>query len=308
MTPLQQHMADDLAQRPPAGLEPLVAALETRLGEALRAVVLYGSTRRNDNVGDGLVDLMAVVTDYRRAHSSRSGALLNRVLPPNVYYLEAGKGSARVRCKWILVSQQTLDNRLRGGLDGYFWTRFTQPCRCVWAVDDEARAALARGRAAAATRFAARAAALLRGAVSATGFWERAIAASYACELRPEPPGAAARLVARDPAFWERLSTLVLPRIDGASAVDSGFELRPSRWRRAVGRIEWQARRIWSKSLNLARLLKATGTFVNGVDYLCWKIERHSGVRVEPTERMRRHPRRSALGLMWRMWRSGALK
>jgi hypothetical protein len=302
-------MAADLGQHPPTGLDPLVDALKTQLGEALCAIVLYGSTRRNDDVRDGLVDLMAVVTDYRSAHARRLPTLLNRMLPPNVYYLEAGGESARVRCKWILVSRRTLNRRMRGGLDGYFWARFTQPCRCVWAVDDSARAELAALRAAAATHFARRAVGIGPARLTAAGFWRRAIAATYACELRPEPPEAAERLVARDPAFWETLSDELLPRIGEVERDDEfAYRLQPNRVRRIGAWIEWRARRVWSKSLNLARLLKATGTFANGVDYLCWKIERHSGVRIEPTERMRRHPRRTAAGLMWKMWRSGALK
>jgi hypothetical protein len=67
-------------------------------------------------------------------------------------------------------------------------------------------------------------------------------------------------------------------------------------------------RRFWNRVLHLLRLLKAAGTFTNGIDYLRWKIERHSGVRVEVTERMRRHPRLAAWRLMFRLWRRGALK
>ena len=309
MNALVSHMAADLGEPAPPGLEPLVDALKSQLGDALRAVVLYGSTRRNDDVGDGLVDLMAVVTDYRSAHRQRLPAILNRLMPPNVYYLEAGDHSARVRCKWILVSRRTLDRRMRGGLDGYFWARFTQPCRCVWAADEPARAELAEWRAAAAVHFARRAAGIAPGDLTAAEFWRRAIAATYACELRPEPPEAATRLVARDPVFWEALSRELLPQIGDVERGDGvTYRVRPGRTRRFGAWVEWRARRVWSKALNFMRLLKATGTFANGVDYLCWKIERHSGVRIEPTETMRRHPRRSAAGLIWKMWRSGALK
>ena len=66
-------------------------------------------------------------------------------------------------------------------------------------------------------------------------------------------------------------------------------------------------RRVWSKSLNVMRLLKAAGTFANGIDYLSWKIERHSGVKVEVTDAMRRHPRLASWKLLIRMWRNGAL-
>lgn len=301
-------MADDLSLPPPPGIEPLVGAVRQRCGTALRAVVLYGSTRRNENTAEGLVDLMAVVSDYRSVHGAGPAALMNFLLPPNVYYLEAGRGERRVRCKWIVVSERSLRRRTEGGFDGYFWARFTQPCRCVWASDPADLQRMARLRAAAARHFAIRAANLGRGCMSAEAFWIRAISATYGCELRPEPPGAARDLVERDSAFWRGLSAALLPNLPDIRREGERYRIEPGRARIAAGRADWLARRVWSRMLHVVRLLKAAGTFANGVDYLCWKIERHSGVRVEPTERMRRHPRLAAWGLMWRLWRSRALK
>jgi hypothetical protein len=308
MNPVEQHMAADLAEPPPPGLEPLIETLRRRLGPALRAVVLYGSTRRRADVRNGLVDLMAVVDGYRAVHPGPLAAALNAAMPPNVYYLEAGARRSRLRCKYIVVSTRTLAARTRGGLDVYFWARFAQPCRCVWAVDDDARAMLAVRRAAAARTFATRAVGLVPDAVGADAFWTRAISASYRCELRPEPPGAATALVAEDPAFWDGLAIRLFPEL-GATRDASGRWRFPRR--RLSGlrcRTGWFVRRFWNRVLHLLRLLKAAGTFTNGIDYLRWKIERHSGVRVEVTERMRRHPRLAAWRLMFRLWRRGALK
>ncbi|MGK7294359.1 MAG: hypothetical protein ACNS61_00860 [Candidatus Wenzhouxiangella sp. M2_3B_020] len=301
-------MADDLSLPPPPGMEPLVDAIRRRCGSALRAVVLYGSTRRSENPADGLVDLMAVVSDYRSMHGSGPAALMNFLLPPNVYYLEAGPDERRIRCKWIVVSERSLRRRTEGGFDAYFWARFTQPCRCLWAADSAALRRIARLRAAAARRFAIRAAGLGRASVTAEAFWIRAISATYGCELRPEPPGAARGLVERDQEFWRELSAGLLPEVPGILREGEIYRVEPGRARVTAGRAGWLVRRAWSRMLHVVRLLKAAGTFANGVDYLCWKIERHSGVRVEPTERMRRHPRLAAWGLMWRLWRSRALK
>lgn len=307
MSVVQDHMAHDLAADAPAGLDPLIAHIRQRCGPAMRALVLYGSTRRNADIRDGLVDLMAVVQDYRSVHASALSALFNHLLPPNVYYLEAGSASARIRCKYIIVSERNFKTRTRAGLDGYFWARFTQPCRLVWHADDAAAAFIAECRARAAKHFAAEARHLGNGEFSGPEFWTRAISATYGCELRPEPPGAARALIERDPQFWGALSSALLPKLEGVRVTDRQFSVQLSTWRRASGRIRWQFRRGWSKLLNLARLLKAAGTFANGIDYLSWKIERHSGVTVEVTDSMRRRPRRSAWKLLIRMWRSGAL-
>lgn len=301
-------MAADLADAAPAGLAPLVECIRTRCGPALRAIVLYGSTRRSANVHDGLVDLMAIVADYRSVHGPGPTALFNYLVPPNVYYLEAGPERARVRCKYIIVSEATFNKRTAGGLDGYFWARFSQPCRLVWTADTEAAQRVADARAKAAAHFARQALALGNGRFSAADFWIRAVSATYRCELRPEPPGAAKALIDRDPAFWEGLSAALLPSMYGVSSNGhGGFGIDLPRSRQWAGRLRWILRRGWSKTLNVARLLKAAGTFANGVDYLSWKIERHSGIKVEVTDRMRRHPRLASWKLLFRMWRSGAL-
>jgi len=307
VTPVQEHMAKDLAEDAPEGLAPLVEGIRTRCGPALRAVVLYGSTRRNANIRDGLVDLMAIVADYRSVHGAGLAAMFNHLLPPNVYYLEAGPEKARVRCKYIIVSEATFERRTAGGLDGYFWARFSQPCRLVWSADAQAADRVAEGRARAAAHFARQALALGNETLTATGFWVRAVSATYRCELRPEPPGAAEGLIDRDPAFWNRLSQALLPPLAGVSADDGAFRVELPRGRQMAGRLRWGLRRGWSKLLNVLRLLKAAGTFANGVDYLSWKIERHSGIKVEVTDSMRRHPRLASWKLLFRMWRSGAL-
>lgn len=301
-------MARDLAEAAPGGLEVLVEGIRLRCPDALRAVVLYGSTRRNANVRDGLVDLMAIVADYRSVHGPGPTAALNHLLPPNVYYLEAGPADARVRCKYIIVSEATFSRRTAGGLDGYFWARFSQPCRLVWAADADAADGVAAARANAAAHFARQALTLGNGSFSATRFWVRAVSATYGCELRPEPPGAAEALIGRDPDFWNGLSEALLPSLAGVSTTgDGAFRIELSRRRQTAGRLRWWLRRGWSKLLNILRLLKAAGTFANGVDYLSWKIERHSGVKIEVTDRMRRHPRLASWKLLFRMWKSGAL-
>jgi hypothetical protein len=300
-TALLDFMRDDLESGDvPVGVEALVHELRRRYPRALRAVLLYGSCRRKQDAYEGLVDLLVLVSSYRDAHVTWAEAIGNAVLPPNVYYLEAETACGRVRCKYAVIRIDAFQRRCEGGLDAFFWARFTQPARLVWAFDTAAREAVAVARAAAAHAFASRAAALQQGTVGCIEFWQQALSASYGCELRPESPGAAASLIASEPAYWRRLSALV------GSDADTDRRLR-STWRLRA-RAGWGPRRVWGKLLNILRLFKAAGTFTNGIDYLLWKAERHSGIRVEATEHMRRHPRRSAWRLAWQLWRQGAFR
>jgi hypothetical protein len=60
--------------------------------------------------------------------------------------------------------------------------------------------------------------------------------------------------------------------------------------------------------LHVLRLAKAAFTFAGGLDYILWKIARHSGVTAEPTPWQRRHPLMAAPVLAWRLYRRGAFR
>jgi hypothetical protein len=54
--------------------------------------------------------------------------------------------------------------------------------------------------------------------------------------------------------------------------------------------------------------LKGALTFKGGLDYILWKIERHSGVRVEVGPKLRRLPPLAILVVFWRLYRKGAFR
>ena len=79
----------------------------------------------------------------------------------------------------------------------------------------------------------------------------------------------------------------------------------PSRTFAAVG---WSLRHALGKPLNFVRLMKSAYTFDGGVDYLIWKIERHSGVRMEITPWQRRHPILASPYVLWQLKKRGAIR
>ncbi|HKY89451.1 MAG TPA: hypothetical protein VJM11_00365, partial [Nevskiaceae bacterium] len=71
---------------------------------------------------------------------------------------------------------------------------------------------------------------------------------------------------------------------------------------------DWSRRKRLGKPLNLLRLAKAAFTFDGAMDYVAWKVERHSGVKVEVSEWQRRHPLLAAPGLYLRLKRRGVIR
>ncbi len=308
MSELHQLLKQDLLAEPaPEPIAALVNEVRTRFGKHVLGVVFYGSCRRRKS-NEGLADLLVVVDSYSGVHPGPGMRVLNALLPPNVYYLQMQTTAGTQRCKYALVSMQGFARRCGGGIDAYFRARFLQPCRLLWSANHHAENQLIDARAAAVRTFAGEFAPRLQGTFSAGEFWSHALAASYRCELRPEPPDTAAALVAADAGYYEAISAAVLPGLAGVAQEQDRYRFQPTRVARWRARLLWAIRRPWSKLLNVLRLFKAASTFTGGIDYVLWKIERHSGVRIEATQRMRRWPRLSALGLAWKVWRQKALQ
>jgi hypothetical protein len=67
-------------------------------------------------------------------------------------------------------------------------------------------------------------------------------------------------------------------------------------------------RQIQGKILSVLRLLKGLFTFKNGVNYVLWKIERHSGVHIEAGPAGQRFPRLAKCLTVWKLFRKGAFR
>lgn len=259
----------------------------------LKAALFYGSCLRDGLATDAVADLYLLVGDYRRSGQSWLAAKANRGLPPNVIYLEAETRIGRVAAKAAIL---TLDQFVRLTSDqtfhSYFWARFTQPAATIWAEDDRVRARIAAAMATAARTFAAECAG---GALASDGsrdFWISGFARTYASELRAEGPERAETLYAADRARYD--------------AIYAALRDDPPPARSSVGR--WRRRRWLGKLLSVLRLAKAVFTFEGGVDYILWKIARHSGVRVEAKPWQRRWPLLAAPGLAFSIWRKGGFR
>ncbi|GIX29882.1 MAG: hypothetical protein KatS3mg124_0354 [Porticoccaceae bacterium] len=298
----------------PTALAPLLAALEDRYGAALQGALLYGSCLRSGDFRDGLVDLWVVVDQYSHAYGRRIAALANRLLPPNVFYLEVPSPAGPLRAKYGVIALAQLERAVsRRAFESYFWGRLAQPVEILYARTPQLRARLERVLAAARDTFLARALAVAPPAGPLAALWLAGLAASYRSELRAEGPERAAAILAAAPDFFlaatrafaaGRPDRLELKK--GAEGWNYRARLSPAarRW----GRLAWRLRRPWGKAKSLARLLKGLFTFEGALDYAAWKLERHSGRRVEIPPAVRRRPLIHGWAFLWRLYREGLFR
>lgn len=296
-------------QRPilPAAGE-LAAHVRGLYGDSVGPILFYGSCLRAETP-EGVMDLYLLTRSHREFNATATLAGLNALIPPNIFYWETDRGGQRLRGKGAALTLEQFRASCR--FDAWspsVWARFCQPSRLVDApteadvsatVDAIVEAVITAGR---------WAALLGPEAGSARDFWTALFAATYSVELRPERPDRPQQIVDADP---ERYAAL-LPLAWEAAGVEferRGNELAPrvsAAARRDAGRM-WAARRAWGKVLSGLRISKGVLTFDGAVDYLLWKIERHSGVRVDATEWQKRHPFLAAPSVFVKLWRAGAI-
>jgi hypothetical protein len=292
---LRAIVAAELAAPVDPAVLAVAEAARAAHGSGVCAVLYYGSCRR-DGYRDGLlVDLYLLADDYRAVHRSPLMRWLNRLIPPNVYYVETDHGGGRVRAKYALVSLKQLA-RLVGPatLNPYFWARFAQPTGLVWSRDPGIRGAIESCLVHAILTTDAAVRPLVGPDADAAELWSRAFAESYRTELRAEKSDRARLIVGRELDRYRRVTTALADRRPAGT----------TRWARR----RWRRRRIQGKALSLLRLAKASWTFAGGADYLAWKISRHAGVPVEFSRWERRHPLLAAPIVLWRLARRGAIR
>lgn len=281
--------------------------------DGVAAVLFYGSWLRSGRVDEGIADLYLLVDDYKVAFNSRLQALLNRLLPPNVFYLELPYEGRTLRAKYAVL---TLDDFAKGTgtwFHSYIWGRFAQPSGLVYARDAESSAQVQDSLTRALYTFVGRALPQVPEIFTPRELWCIGLGLSYRCELRSEKPGTAVRLYDAAPDYYEAVTTEAL-KAQGL-AVEPVAGRAPGSYRTLIPRREkhlntlgWHLRKVQGKVLSALRLLKALLTFDNGLDYILWKIERHSGARIEPGPSLRRFPALAVCVTFWRLFRKGGFR
>ncbi|MPZ44794.1 MAG: hypothetical protein GEV05_15610 [Betaproteobacteria bacterium] len=286
--------AERLAARAPAGVA---------------AVLFYGSALREQAL-DTLFDFYLLVDRAGAWPQSRFAAASNRVLPPNVGYAEETIEGRMLRAKYAVMTTAQFRRAMAArSLDTTLWTRFSQPCACIYARSDADRTEVLGAVCSAAMAAGYWAAVLGPGRGEAVAYWNALYARTYELELRVESASRSDAVVARARGRYARL----LPaswQAAGVAYEEHAGELRPILTLRArAGALrKWTLRRRFGRPLNVLRLLKAAFTFDRALDYVVWKVERHSGVRLPVAPWERRFPLLAAPGVYYRLRRRGLLR
>jgi hypothetical protein len=299
-------------ERPaPESVFAIGETLRQRHGASVGAVLFYGSCLRSGSDRDSLLDFYLLVDSYRDCYPGRPlAALANRLLPPNVFYYECDWRGRTVRAKYAVMSFADFAAAARpAAILPAIWARFSQPTVLAYVREEQARERVLSALVDAIATMALRTAPLVGGPVGAVEFWIAGYARSYRAEARVEGQGRAGQLVEPRPRY-ERLlrPALAAAGVRFAEAGEGRLVVELGTGERRRGLAYWSRASLAARLHTVPRLAKAAITFEGGVDYALWKVERHSGVRVEAGPWQRRHPILAALPLLWRAYRRGAFR
>lgn len=300
-------------------LQTLVTAVREKHADAVEAVLFYGSCLRSGDPAAGIADFYVVVSSYRAAGMGGLAATMNRLVPPNVFYLEAPCKGHTLRAKYAVVRlDQFIEGTSGRWLLPYLWGRFAQPSQIAWARTDSRKHELNQALKRAREYFLTQAATALQGELTTAELWQQALLMSYKTELRAERLEKIRSLIQADPDYYAQKTLPCIDGLDGfellvtaddAQTMDAQrFRLNPPTKLLKQSQQRWSRRRLAGKVMSIVRLFKSLFTFSGAVDYAAWKIQRHSGQPVEIPDWVRRYPWIGCWGVLWRLWRRGQLR
>lgn len=295
-----------------ASLEPLLDEIRQKHGDALLAILVYGSWLRGKR--DTMLDFYVLVEDYRSLDSPWQGWMC-RLLPPNVYHIhhkteKTGVQSQNLRAKYALLTLRRFRHAMQHDFHSYFWARFAQPCEILYVRDETTRSVLTDAFNSAASTFVQRVLPTMDDSFSSSELWTRGLSLTYQCELRTESSKRGESIYDFNPAYYDDVTSSFASSNTtlSNSSPQHMYRNQSSGSARRLASFTWWLRRVQGKLLSVLRLLKAAFTFNEPLEYLLWKIERHTGLYIEPTSKQLRHPLIFAWPLLWKLYRLGAFR
>ncbi|MCK5576266.1 MAG: hypothetical protein KAI28_10655 [Sphingomonadales bacterium] len=312
-TSLNAFIKKELSRKQGPVENRFAAEIAALYGESALGVLYYGSCLRTGELEDKVLDFYVLVDDYKKAYDGHLGlAWGNALIPPNVFYAETEMDGLTLRAKYAVISLDDFKRRSKpSSLNISIWARFSQPSVLLRVKDSDVVDQVVEALSNAITTMLGAALPFVPRESDPSTLWSTAFELTYGAELRSEKAGKGKELFLLDQTRYEDATSLALDLMGvpyeghgNALTVLEGAEVK----RIWPARRKWMLRRWNGKTVSLLRLIKASFTFKGGIDYLAWKISRHSGVKLTVTPWQRKHPILAGLMLFWTLRKKGAFR
>ena len=288
-TDLDLHLRKYMQFENDVVIDKFIEALNQQYGTALLAIVFYGSCVRTKQYQDAVLDFYVVVNCYREAYNKISYSVLNKLLPPNVFFMQVNVNGQSYQAKYAVVSQADLDkNTGMRAFHPYFWARFAQPFKLIFSQSDAVSEWVLKIQKQAINTFLSKTSNSHNLSTQPRDIWVHGLTLTYATELRAESSNRPELIYTQNELYY--------------SGIDCLLSIKKSH--QFINQCLWLLRKVYGKFISMLRLLKALATFDNGVEYIAWKIQRHSKEEIEITPRLKKYPWLFCWPLIWRLYRS----
>lgn len=301
-------ITEELSQPVDPRVNAFAAVLAGLYPDATQAVLFYGSCLRTDRLEGEMLDFYVIVSDYEAAYGKSWMVRANALIPPNVFPAE----HEGLIAKYAVLSMDDFHRLNRPDASTVsVWARFAQPSRLVWSAGEAAVSQSVEALSGAApTLLNAGIADHGSGKADIADLWHRGFMLTYGAELRAERKTRAQSVVEFDPERYRAFTSAVLDKTIFNAALDDGMVSIAHDQQDAITaeRARWPKLRRRGKLISLVRLIKASGTYAGGIDYLAWKINRHAGTKIAIRPWQRKWPVIGALSILPRLLVKGAVR
>ncbi len=303
-------VTEELSQDVPSETQILVDEIKRRYGDAVDAILFYGSCLRTGDKA-GLMDLYVLIDDSRAYGNNAFSRGLHHCLPPYVFYCRPGSEAGGVHAKASVITRTQFDALCRlQAIDISVWARFVQPSALLYVRAEDTRAAIIKSLCRAYGTAMHWAVHFGPDEGRANDYWRALFRATYGAELRVEDAGRADEVVNLNKARYARFFVPALAAAGIRYSHDQNDRFRPDA--NNVGarsdRRAWGRRTLGNKLINFLRILKGAMTFEGGGYYVLWKLERRTGLSLDVKQWQLNHPFLAAPSVLFQMWRKGAFR
>ncbi len=283
---IEKIIQKKLDQFDPSLTQPFLDRVKEMVGAKCEAIVVYGSCLSDVTCSPtSTPDFYLLVKNYFQFHTSKFHALLNYVLPPNIYHFEINGRQS----KFNVISLAALKKQTSiHASDTYQLGRFSKRIAMAWAKTPEIRAFIAKIQASAMSVVAQKTICRMSNPFNMESFIQEALRLSYYGDVRVEAHNKIQKLLEAEKEFYQAVYGKVLKKMEIANWIT--YEKDPSTFRKVDrGWLDFLDRTkesyfLWKSQIR-AQLRWPKGIFtVHGwVDYLLTKIERTQGIRIQLT-------------------------
>jgi len=280
-------------------------ALQKKFQPNVLAIILYGSWLRGKR--DTLPDFYVVLDTYS-CLPSRWERLGNRMLKPNVYSLLLHQEDQTCAAKYATITLENFTSGIANDFHPYLWARFSQPTEIIFSKNPSVYLSISNAFTKASERMISESIPMIGSEFSLNTLWETSLALTYRSELRSENPEKMREFMGHYAKHFEEKTHLIGPKYGLSKSVRGTWVCHANQSKRYTTIVKWKLRNYIGTLLSVTLLAKAAFTFNEPLEYILWKVERHTGIKKEASVLQKRHPLIFAWGLLWQIYREGGFK